>query len=179
MNLHVRVTLFALLLPCAALPAQVAADPATARAAADRAAADRTAADRAAALAVADSALALISRNDFSGLADLMLPEARTFSGSERDGVGRYSTRTREEQRVARVDGGITERGFGPTVLVSGTLAVVWMPYDLYRGGAWSHCGVDALTMYKVAGQWRIANFAWTVEQPPACNKHPDGPPRP
>ncbi len=137
------------------------------------------AADRAAARAVADSALALISRNDFAHLADLMLPEARTFSARQRDGAWRYSNSSREEQRAQRFDGRIAERGFTPTVLVSGPLAVVWMPYDLYLNGAWSHCGVDAFTMYKISGRWQIATLGWSVEQPPACAKHPDGAPRP
>jgi len=135
--------------------------------------------DRVAARAVADSALAAISRNDFAGLADLMLPEARTFSSRQRDGEWRYSSRTREEERATTSNGRISERGFAPTVLVSGPLAVVWMPYDLYINGAWSHCGVDAFTLYKVAGRWRIATLGWSVEQPPACTKHPDGPPKP
>jgi hypothetical protein len=140
-------------------------------------AASRTA-DSLAAIALADSALAAISRREFGRLADLMLPEARTFSSRERDGQWRYASRTREEQRASSSAVPIAERGFGPTALVSGPLAVVWMPYDLYLDGNWSHCGVDALTLLKVDGSWRIATFAWSVEQPPACRKHPDGPPR-
>lgn len=136
-------------------------------------------ADSLAAIALADSALALITRGDFVGVTDLMLPEARTFSSRERDGAWQYRSQTREEQRAATVRGRITERGFGPTALVSGPLAVVWMPYDLYVNGAWSHCGVDAFTLYKVAGAWRIATMAWSVEQPPACARHPNGPPAP
>lgn len=135
------------------------------------------AADSLTAIALADSALAAISRGDFVALSDLMLPEARTFSSREREGEWRYSSRTREQERATKFVGTIRERGFGPTALVSGPLAVVWMPYDLYINGSWSHCGVDAFTMYKVGGQWRIATLAWSVEQPPACSKHPNGPP--
>ncbi|MBK7907369.1 MAG: hypothetical protein IPJ78_12540 [Gemmatimonadetes bacterium] len=136
------------------------------------------AADSLAAIAVADSALAAITRGDAIALTDLMLPEARTFSSRMREGEWRYATRTRDEQRAASISG-VIERGFGATALVSGPLAVVWMPYDLYVNGAWSHCGVDALTLYQVGGRWRIATFAWSVEQPPACAKHPQGPPTP
>lgn len=135
--------------------------------------------DRAAAVAIADSALARITRQDFAGLADLMLPEGRTFSARLQSGEIRYNSNTREEQRTATFRGRITERGFGPQVFVSGALATVWMPYDLYINGAWSHCGVDAFTMLKVAGRWQIATMAWSVVQPPACERHPDGPPRP
>ena len=88
----------------------------------------------------------------FAHLADLMLPEARTFSSRQREGEWRYSSRTREEERAGKVDGRITERGFAPTLLVSGPL---------------------------VAGRWQIATLAWSVEQPPACAKHPAGAPQP
>lgn len=162
-----------LLLACAATPAL-----AQAKSQAVEPAAARTA-DSLAALALADTALALITRGDFVGLTDLMLPEARTFSSRQRDGAWQYRSQTREEQRGAPVRGRIDERGFGPTALVSGPLAMVWMPYDLYVNGAWSHCGVDLFTLLKVADQWRIATMAWSVEQPPACAKHPNGPPTP
>jgi hypothetical protein len=140
--------------------------------------AQSTAEDRAAAVAIADSALVRITRQDFAGLADLMLPEGRTFSARLQSGEIRYNSSTREQQRVATSRGRITERGFGPQVFVSGALATVWMPYDLYIDGVWSHCGVDAFTMLKVAGRWQIATMAWSVVQPPDCERHPDGPPR-
>jgi hypothetical protein len=63
-------------------------------------------------------------------------------------------------------------------VKIAGRLATVWLPYDFHIDGKWSHCGVDAFTMLKVGEQWRIAVLAWTVEQPPACRPHPDGPPQ-
>jgi hypothetical protein len=52
------------------------------------------------------------------------------------------------------------------------------MPYDLYRGDAWSHCGVDTFTLMKSEGHWRVAALIYTIEQPPACRKHPAGPPK-
>ncbi len=136
------------------------------------------AADRAAVLAVADSALAAISRTDFVGLTDLMLDSAVTFSAGERGGQLRVNYSSRASQRATRMNGTITERGFTPEVHVSGPLAVVWMPYDLYLNGAWSHCGVDTFTLLRTPqGGWRIASLVWSVEQPPACARHPDGPP--
>lgn len=167
------VTLIAILcaLSLAAAPTRAQAAPAT------HTGSDARTSDSLAAIAIADTALALISRGDVVGLTDLMLPEARTFSSRRREGEWRYRSLTRDEQRASPFTGRITERGFGPTALVSGPLAVVWMPYDLYIDGAWSHCGVDAFTLYEVGGRWRIATMAWSVEQPPACAKHPNGPP--
>jgi hypothetical protein len=131
------------------------------------------------ALAVADSALARISRNDFVALTDLMLPEAVLFPTGTRDGVTRYRVRTRAEERSSAPKVKISERGFSPEVRVNGAVAMVWYPYDLYLDGQWSHCGVDIFTLVRHEGAWRIATMAWSAEQPPVCRKHPDGPPKP
>lgn len=129
-----------------------------------------------AALAVADSALAAISRSDFIALTDLMLDSAITASVREANGGSRVRFRQRAQERRTPA-GHYTERGFRAEVRVSGPLAVVWLPYDFYLDGRWSHCGVDAFTLLKADGRWRIATLVWSVEQPPACAPHPDGPP--
>jgi len=131
---------------------------------------------RATVIAVADSALAAITRGDVVALTDLMVPEAVMFPTSTRDGITAYRVRTREAQRTIPLTG-IVERGFQPQALVNGGVAIVWMPYDLYVNGAWSHCGADAFTLVKSNGTWRIAALAWSAEQPPVCDKHPAGPP--
>jgi hypothetical protein len=140
-------------------------------------AAQDTPAERAAAVAVADAALSAITRGDMAGFTDLMLPEAVLFPTSTRDGLTRYRHRTRAEQRDAPVTAAVTERGWSPEIRVNGPLAMVWYPYDLYLDGKWSHCGVDAFTLIKHDGRWRIATMAWSAEQPPACDTHPSGPP--
>jgi hypothetical protein len=150
----------------------------TALAAAAPVAAQDITSEQAAARAVADSALAAISQGDMIALADLMLPEAVTFPTSTRDGVTRYSMRTRAQTRERSATATITERGWNPEVRVNGPLSMVWYPYDLYRDGKWSHCGVDAFTLIKHEGRWRIATMAFSAEQPPVCDRHPDGPPK-
>ena len=131
---------------------------------------------RAAVIAVADSALAAITRGDAIALTDLMVPEAIMFPTSTRDGVSTYRVRTREAQRTVSLNGAV-ERGFKPVAMVNGAIGMVWMPYDLYVNGAWSHCGADVFTLVKADGKWRIASLAWSAEQPPVCEKHPSGPP--
>jgi hypothetical protein len=128
---------------------------------------------------VADSALAAISRGDMTALTDLMLPEAVLFPTTTRDGAPRYSVRTRAEQRTSPARSVFTERGFRPEVRVNGPVAVVWYPYDFYIDGKWSHCGVDVFTLINSDARWRIATMVWSAEQPPVCEKHPDGPPKP
>ncbi len=135
------------------------------------------AADRAAVLALADSALAAISRSDWTALTDLMIPEAVMFPTSTRDGATTVAVRTRAQQRAASTTTRITERGWNGEARVSGGVATVWLPYDLYRDGAWSHCGVDVFTLVRTPAGWRIASMAWSAVQPPACTMHPAGPP--
>lgn len=132
--------------------------------------------DTARVIAVADSALAAITRGDAVGLTELMVPEAVMFPTSTRNGATSYRVRTREAQRTAPL-AGVVERGFAPRAMVSGGIAMVWFPYDLYLNGAWSHCGADVFTMVKVGAAWRIASLAWSAEQPPVCERHPAGPP--
>lgn len=138
----------------------------------------QNATEQAMALAVADSALATISRGDMVAFTDLMLEEAVLFPSRTRDGELRYVIRTRAQQREAKSPGVVTERGYRPEVRVQGPIAVVWYPYDLYIDGKWSHCGVDVFTLMKQASRWRIVTMAWSAEQPPVCEPHPDGPPR-
>lgn len=135
--------------------------------------------DEKAAIDVATSALAAITRGDMTAFTDLMLPEAVLFPTSTQDGVSRYRVRTRAEQRAAPMTRKITERGFRAEARVSGPVAMVWYPYDLYADGQWSHCGVDVFTLVRTDRRWRISTMSWSAEQPPACEKHPDGPPKP
>lgn len=140
--------------------------------------AQRAPGDSAAAIAIADSALAAISRGDPIALTDLMVDPAMTYSIRVRDGLPILGSRTKAENRARTSPQTVTERGFSPGAMLSGRLAFVWYPYDLYIDGAWSHCGADAFTMVRLDSGWKIASMAWSVEQPPVCQRHPSGPPR-
>ena len=153
---------------CAILAAVVVALPASAQEALD---------EHARVEAIAEAALEAISNEDMIAFTDLMVDDAITVSIAERDGEVRYSVRSRAESRARNPQNDILERGFDPEISISGPVAMVWLPYDLYVDGAWSHCGVDTFTLVRIEDGWRIASMAWSVEQPPACQPHPDGPP--
>lgn len=133
---------------------------------------------RAPLLALADSALAAITRGDVVALTDLMIPEAVMFPTGDANGVPRYVLRTREQQRTTPFGMKITERGWNGEARVAGNTATVWLPYDLYRDDTWSHCGVDTFLFVRTASGWKISAMTWSVEQPPVCPKHPQGPPK-
>lgn len=60
------------------------------------------------------------------------------------------------------------ERYWDPIVHVRGRLALVWTPYEFWRDGKTTHCGVDVFELVKQDGVWKIGNVMYTVE-PDAC----------
>jgi len=52
-----------------------------------------------------------------------------------------------------------------PTILIRGPIAVIWGEYEFWIDGEFSHCGVDSADLVKVSGEWKVANFMWTVEK--------------
>jgi hypothetical protein len=135
-------------------------------------------ADTRAVIAVTDSVLAALSSGDNVTLKRLTLDSAIVGGAGVRNGVERMSL-TSWARFTSHPGSDFTERGFGATARVQDRVAQVWVPYDLYRGREWSHCGVDAFTLLKSEGRWRVASLIFTMEQPPACQKHPAGPPAP
>jgi tetratricopeptide (TPR) repeat protein len=71
---------------------------------------------------------------------------------------------------------GLLERMWDPTVMIHGTVAVVWTPYDFHIDGEFSHCGIDAFNMVRTDEGWKIASIVWTVERT-GCENSPLGPP--
>lgn len=129
-------------------------------------------------IAVADSLLAALSTGDNKMLARLTMDSAVVGGAGLRGGVESASLRPWTVYINRTGPATFTERGFGATARVQDRVAQVWMPYDLYIGDNWSHCGVDTFTLMKREGRWRIASLIYTIEQPPACQKHPAGPPK-
>jgi hypothetical protein len=133
--------------------------------------------DTKAAIAVADSVLGALSGGDNATLKRLTLDSAIVGGAGVRNGVERLSLGSWARYTSRTGPSEFTERGFGATARVQDRVAQVWVPYDLYVGKTWSHCGVDAFTLLKSDGRWRVASLIYTIEQPPACQKHPAGRP--
>ncbi len=133
--------------------------------------------DESAAIAAADSLLAALSRDDKAAVARFTTDSAILGYSATRGGAERVRVHSWAEDLARPSAVRITERGFGASARVQDRLAQVWMPYDIYIDGTWSHCGVDAFTLLRIAGAWRVASLFYTVEQPPACRAHPAGPP--
>ena len=133
---------------------------------------------QAAVMAVVDSAMAAINSGDMSALSNVMTDSAQVYAARLRDGTPAFTMRTAASQRAAGRRTPIIERGFDAEVRIAGGIAMVWLPYDLWAEGKWSHCGIDLFTLVRVGSAWRIANLTYSVEQPPACRLHPAGVPK-
>ena len=55
--------------------------------------------------------------------------------------------------------GALDERLSGMDIKIDGDLATAWTPYSFYYNGAQSHCGANAFTLVRMAGDWKIQNI--------------------
>jgi hypothetical protein len=129
--------------------------------------------DEAAVLAAMDTMMLAISANDLQAMAKLqtadgMTYRARAVGNGEMDIVGQPNAYWIDP---ARNDGHTyRERYWSPTVLVRGSIAVVWAPYEFWIDGETSHCGIDVFNFVRIDGAWTVSNSMWTVE-PNACDE--------
>ena len=117
-------------------------------------------------LAVVDRFMQAVTTSDAALLAEIRIPDTMTIVERPADGGG-----TRLVKRPftpGEVKGNYRERYWDPVVHVRGSIAVVWTPYEFWRDGKSSHCGVDVFELAREDGRWRIGNMMWTVE-PDAC----------
>lgn len=123
--------------------------------------------DHDAVLAVVDRFMQAVSTNDAALFSEIRIPETMNIVERPADGGG-----TRLVKRPftpGEVNGNFRERYWDPVVHIRGGIAVVWTPYEFWRDGKTSHCGIDAFELAKENGRWRIGNMMWTVE-PDACS---------
>ncbi|MGD2152403.1 MAG: hypothetical protein PVG79_03995 [Gemmatimonadales bacterium] len=131
-------------------------------------------------VAVVQRLLDAISDRDSASFRALVLPQLQNLVVYTEDDSVRLVWR--ETEGSIRSLGGpgpeYLERMWEPTILVSDPIAAVWTPYDFYRDGEFSHCGIDAFHLVRTAEGWRIAAIVYTVVRPKArCPESPLGPP--
>ena len=138
--------------------------------------ADAEAEARTSIIAAAQTVLDAINDADADLLRAVMLPDARIVA----TGRGPASSSTVEQMAGGLAEGEqrYVERMWSPQVAIDGPIASVWTPYDFYLDGEFSHCGIDAFHLIQTDGEWLVQDLIYTVRQPPACEMHPDGPPR-
>ena len=63
----------------------------------------------------------------------------------------------------------LDERISNPTISVEDGLATVWVNYEFYADGKYSHCGVDMFMLVKTGDGWKISALADTRRK--TCTK--------
>ena len=134
---------------------------------------------RAEVLVTIRAALSTLGDRNVEAHRALFLPGATVISVTERDGERMTMVRTLEESisSIAAITVPMEERIWDPEVRVDCGVAIAWAPYDVYIDRTFSHCGHDAFQLLRTDRGWRLVSIVYTVEQPPDCKLHPDGPP--
>ncbi len=119
-----------------------------------------------------------MQRADRERIAQLFVPGATLFAIGPDFAAPPRRTTDEEFREAMDRPGAFLERMWSPEVRIAGNLAQVWTPYDFYRSGRFSHCGVDAFHLVKHEGEWRITAITYTVqgaECPPSPLGAPSG----
>jgi hypothetical protein len=131
-----------------------------------------------AALNAAEALLAGISNADTALLAQVLLPESRLVAVSDDLAQPvRVSDATTFLSQMADPPATYLERMWNPVVRVDGPIATVWTPYDFYRDGAFSHCGIDAFHLVRRPDGWKVLSVIYSIHRDADCEPSPLGPP--
>lgn len=91
-------------------------------------------------------------------------PNAHLY-GVTRDGSVRAMSPDGWIASVGGTERRLDEKVYDQKVQVDGNLATVWTFYTLHVDGELSHCGYDALMLYRLADGWKVFSVADTRRQ--------------
>jgi len=108
-----------------------------------------------------------MTAKDTATARQILVMDATYFSVRQGDDgtTMRGSTNREYVERLATTADDLQERIWDPQVMVHEGIAMVWAPYEFHVNGKFSHCGVDAFSLVRIDGQWKIAGIIYTVEQ--------------
>lgn len=115
--------------------------------------------DEAAVLQVVNDLFDGMREKDGDKLRGVWHPEARLqTAGATAEGAAQLGSTPVDGfvQSVLDAPAFLDEVTFDEVVQISGRLATVWAPYNLFVNDAFQHCGVDAIQMLRTADGWKI-----------------------
>ena len=123
-------------------------------------------ADQQAILQVVDDLFDAMRARDGETLERIFHPDTRLITaGTNADGVPEVTEIpiSRFISSVLASSSYLDERIYNPVVQVNNNLGTVWVEYDFFADGEFSHCGADAFTMGRSADGWQIVQIAHTM----------------
>jgi hypothetical protein len=118
-------------------------------------------------LATVQAFFAEMAASDAAASRALMLADGQYFTVTD-DPDGLVLRRVANAEYFEKLETSNDERIqrlWDPTILVRGTIAMVWTPYDIHRRGQFLHCGVAAFSLVRTNEGWRIASILFTTER--------------
>lgn len=104
-----------------------------------------------------------MAAHDAAAIRECFLPGARLTAIRE-SGEVTHSTVEEFAERMGKSKVAIRERMWDVEVKVERKLASLWAPYDFYREGKLSHCGIDQANLVRTEKGWKIAALIFTME---------------
>ena len=125
------------------------------------------------AIATVEKTFQGMKAHDAEMIRSTMLPDARLYA--VRDAAAPGASRSVDEfvtQIVAASKNDLVERfTAAPLVAIHGRIAQVWGEYEFLRDGKFTHCGIDAVSLFKTPDGWKIATIVYTTETA-GCKGH-------
>ena len=124
------------------------------------------AADAEAVLQVVEDLFDAMRAKDGETLERIFHPNTRLITaGTGADGVPEVTEIpiSRFISSVLASPGYLDERIYNPVVQVNNNLGTVWVEYDFFANGEFSHCGADAFMMGRSGDGWQIVQIAHTM----------------
>lgn len=123
-------------------------------------------ADEQAVLQVVEDLFDAMRAKDGETLERLFHPDTRLITaGTDADGAPAVTEIpiARFVSSVLASSSYLDERIYEPVVQVNNNLGTVWVEYDFFADGEFSHCGADAFMMGRSGEGWQIVQIAHTM----------------
>lgn len=132
--------------------------------------------EEAAVLAAAQALLDVIGARDSTAARQLLLPEGSLMAVVPAEGGARVQVTPHERfiRTIGEPGPAFLERMWEPEVRIRGPIATVWAPYEFHVDGVFSHCGIDAFSLIKTDGEWKVAGVVYTVEREDCSEERPE-----